>query len=112
MQIYSPWFPRRADNLIATLDLIVAKTSELLVFAFTKNLSDRGNGTVVDVGTLITLSSPGRAQVEWGPDTGIGLKELVRYKFVCHPQTVVVPNPCAVFRMLSPVWFDTVRGPS
>lgn len=110
--MYSAWFPRRRDYLIATAELIAASSAKVDVYVFTKNFKDSGNGTNVNVSTSITLTSPGRAYNEWRPDTGSGLKELVRYKFVCTVQNPAGPNPSALFRMLSSVWFDAARAPA
>lgn len=106
------WSPRRADYVIATVELIAALTASVEVRLFTKNLDFTGNGTNVDVSTLITISSAGRAKAEWGPFTGIGIRELVRYQLKVNPTNPPNANAFAVFRMLTPVWFDEVRVPA
>jgi hypothetical protein len=110
--VYSDWFPRCGDYLIATLELIRANSAKIDVAVLTKNYEDTGPGTIVSAGITIVLSSPGRAYNEWSPSTGIGLKELVRYRFTCTVQSGFGATSSALFRMLSPVWFDAVTAPS
>src|SRR5262245_21183635 len=44
--VYSPWFPRRGDNVLLTLDLIRPPASgKLTVQLFTKDTEDAGTGT-------------------------------------------------------------------
>lgn len=108
--VYSPWFPRRGDNVLATLDLIVITGSgKLKIDLFTKNSEDPGNGRLVDVSgtTNIDTNTVGRTTQEWKSATlSPGLLELCRYKFSWDHG---LAGDRALFRMLQPVWFDTVK---
>lgn len=102
-EVYSDWFERKGDNLLFTADLVAQYQGELTVRVYHKDLDDTSNGTAA--GSPIVLSSAMR-----GSSRALGLKELVRYKFVCvttasSGQTDV---DRVLFRMLSPVWFDKV----
>ncbi len=103
--VLSQWTERRGDCLRATLDLLKTTAGSLTVALFTKASSQAGDGGEVDVTTRIVRSTTGRTTVEWGPRTGSGLKDLVRYQFQVATGTFGI----TVFRMLPPVWFDTVR---
>jgi hypothetical protein len=110
--IYSPWFSRCGDYLRATVDLVASRSIGLRVLAMTKNETSTGDGSVVDVSTLIQIASPGRQTAEWNPSTGVGLRELVRYRFSTYiPSPPLSSDPFVVFRMLAPCWFDAVRNP-
>jgi hypothetical protein len=103
--VYSPWVPRGGDYLRATADLVARHGISLMVQLFTRNLSELGDGVEVDAATTITLPQPGRQTKEWNPATGVGLRELIRYKFTAGSGLL---TGWVVFRMLSPVWFDAV----
>lgn len=96
--VYTPWVPRGGDNLRATLDVVDLGTSgEITVSVWTKNSEDTGDGSDANGSVSITRSSVGRTTQEWEGDA----KEWVRYK-------IVVNGNWVLFRMLEPVWFDTV----
>lgn len=99
--VFSPWFPRQGDNATFTLEVVATNGVELDVQVFTKNVEDPGDGTPV-LGGAIALSAPGISRGAWGPDT---LLELVRYQFVARGEGLWV-----LFRMLPPVWCDSVAG--
>jgi hypothetical protein len=100
--IYSPWFPRRGDNVRCTIDVDAISGATIEVRLFTKNTEDIGDGTDVDATVTLSLAATGRDTDEWPG----GLEELVRYKF-----TVTGTNnyDWVLFRMLPPVWFDAVK---
>jgi len=93
LSFYSPWFPRQGDNLRVTV--------------FTKNNEDTGDGSDADAGTSIVASATGRSTAEWTSGTA-GLKELVRYKYSVQ-STGTGATDWVLFRMLTPVWFNTVK---
>lgn len=106
--VYSPWFECHGDNVRAVLEVIaLSSTQQLSVGLFTKDAEDTGDGTVVDATVRIDASAAGRRIQEWGSLTGIGLKELVRYRFFPFGGS---GSSSVLFRMLSPVWFDTIRS--
>lgn len=106
--VYSPWFARGGDNVICTLDLIqLGGSASIRVDLYSKSQEDTGDGSPVDPSgspVKIEVNAAGRAQAEWSVDTvtsGFNLSELVRYKFT-------VSTSWVLFRMLPPVWFDSV----
>jgi hypothetical protein len=103
--VFGPWMPRGGDYHIATADLVGLDAGATLnVDLFSKNREDTTNGTIVDAGTTIAISTADRGSKEWGPTTGTGLKEIVRYRYEC------TGGDWVLFRMLPPVWFDAVKG--
>ena len=100
--VYGPWMPRGGDLMSITLDLISTNatgTDKLTVEVFTKKKDDSGDGAVA-TGTSIQTNTVGRSQTTYS-----ALNDLVRYKFT--PGGAVSVN--YLFRMLSPVFFDTVK---
>jgi len=102
--VFGPWLEREADNLRATADLIAKDGSNLTVRLYSKDQEDSGDGSEVSATRKITASTTGRKVQEWNPGAGAGLKELVRYKFQCS----TVEGGWVLFRMLGPIWFDTL----
>lgn len=93
--VYTPWFPRQADNAIFTWEIIqqfVGTDVDVMVYA--RNTDESGAGDDI---------SP----VSWGTDgslrfhTFTGLKELVRFKVTGTGGSVA-----ALYRFLTPTWFD------
>lgn len=101
-RVFSPWFPRQGDNAIFTVDVVAISGVTLSVEVFTKNTEDAGNGSPVSPasGSLSGIVDPGAVAATWGPDT---LLELVRYRY-----TVESAGDWVLFRMLTPVWSDSV----
>ena len=106
--VYGPWMVRQGDYLIATADLVHEFDGGVLdVDVFTKSMTDTGNGTNVDSTVKISATIAGRrVAAEWGPHTGIGLRELVRFRFKNRTNA---NSSWVMFRMLRSVWFDAVR---
>ena len=80
------------------------------VEVFTKNQEDVGDGSNADSGgspTNITASAVGRTTTEWYSTGTVGLKEMVRYRFTITGTDV---SDWVLFRMLSPIWFNAVKG--
>ena len=113
--VFSPWFPRGGDYLIASADVSDSSSSSptLTIQVFTKNREDTGDGTDASAttGTKIdyTSGATGIQHDEWPGGTGAsdGIKELVRYKFSVTGGTA---SDWFLFRMLPPVWFDAVKA--
>lgn len=105
VSVYSPWMRREGDYLIATLDAIAITFGSILgsleVRVYHKNTDDPDDGTVLT--GSISVDSVGRSSEEFGP-----LKEMVRYRFTVSATTF--QQEWAMFRMLSPVWFDAVKA--
>lgn len=110
--VYSPWFPRGGDYLRATVEAIKLTAAGLEVRVFTKKQEDTTSGADVDSSASGKIATTGTTagQIithEWGPDTGNGINELVRYEF---KNTASSSSDWILFRMLPPVWFDAVEG--
>jgi len=109
-KVYSPWMPRQGDYIRATLEAVKLTEAGLEVRLFTKSSDDTGAGTEVHSSTKITTSGTTAGQFitqEWGPTTGSGLKDLVRYEF---SNTSTTATDWVLFRMLPAVWFDAVEA--
>ena len=104
VSVYSPWFSRRGDSLIATLDIVAldGAFTTLTVDVFTKNSQDTGDGTNANALVSIVSGSVGPSRATW---EGV-LEEMVRYKFTLREAQ---PN-WVLFRMLEPAWFDAVKA--
>lgn len=104
-KVFSPWMARRGDNLRATAELVdVSGTgATLTVRVFTKKADESGDGTDANASTTISLTAAGRSDAEW---SGNELLDMVRYQFEVGDST----GDWVLFRMLSPVWFDSVAG--
>lgn len=97
--VYSPWFSRRADNALFTLDVVaISASASITVRAFHKNTEDTGDGTLV--GTIATRTTSGRTTTSIA-----GLKEQVRYEYSVGSGT----SKWVMFRMLAPAWYEDVR---
>ncbi len=107
VSVFSPWVSRGGDYVLATLDLVQTNMGSLLgaldVRVFHKNSQDSGDGSQVG-STPISRDTPGRTTTEFGP-----VKELVRYKFTISAIGMEATG-WALFRILSPVWFDAVKA--
>jgi len=68
---------------------------------------DSGDGSDADGGTSIVASATGRSTAEWTSGTA-ALRELVRYQYTVQ-STGIGATDWVLFRMLAPVWFDTVK---
>jgi hypothetical protein len=100
-KVFSPWMERRGDNLRVSAELVAVNGATITVKVYSKSKETPGDGTLVS-GTNIALNSTGRDTKEY-----TGLNELVRYGFECSGST----GDWALFRALSPVWFDSVKTP-
>jgi hypothetical protein len=108
--VFSPWFPRQADMLRVTAELIALSGSPTLTIElYTKNAEDPGNGLPVDEGVEIQLSSPGRSTVEWKTVVSEeGVQQLLRFRYTVT--TGEETQAWALFRLLPACWFDAVSA--
>jgi hypothetical protein len=97
--VYGPWMRRQGDGIRAIGELIAQNTGDVDVTVLTKATDESGDGTAVS-GTL-SLDTVGTVQSQ----EFTGLKDLVRYKFTATGTTAA---HYALFRMLEPIWFDSV----
>lgn len=107
--VYSPWFPRGGCSITATLDVVEIEGDDTIikVEVFTKPSEDAGPGSNADVGTDIQRSGtdgPGRSSETWAGE----VNDLVRYKFDVT-NDMGLPG-WVLFRMLPPLWFDSVKA--
>lgn len=109
--IYSPWFPRGGDSMIATIDVVAINAAQIVVKVFTKSIDDTGDGHNANTSVSISRTGTGRAPAEWLSTPSTGLQELVRYEFTVTEDFVPGGDVAWVlFRMLTPVWFDVVAA--
>jgi len=119
VSVYSPWLGRGGDNLLATLDIIESTSNGLIkVEVYSKNSETAGDGVDAskDATTAINISpsagATGPQSKTWNSeailaDNGtVGLLELVRYRITVTSNDGNLAR--VLFRMLDPVWFDTV----
>ena len=108
--VFSPWFPRQADMLRVTAELIaLSGATTLLVELFTKNAEDPGNGNPVDEGVEIQLTSVGRSTIEWKTVVSEeGVQQLLRCRYTVT--TGEETQAWALFRLLPACWFDAVSA--
>lgn len=92
--------------MLITPEVVAINGATLTIDLFTKNTEDAGDGTNADAGTSISVGGTGRITVEWTSGTAI-LEELVRYRFTVTGSNV---SDWVLFRILPPVWFDSVRS--
>ena len=100
--VYSPWFERVHDNLIAFVDVIALQGMHMDVQLFTKNREDPGDGAQLGTDKIVA-DKVGRVHQEWN-----GVKELVRFKFI--PDGFSTGGDRVMFRMLDAVWVDEVEA--
>ena len=103
--ILSPWFPRGADYMVATVEVAAcdATSTVLTVKVLTKEKDAFGDGTPLTTPSF-TQTNAGRTSVTFGGSTSAaGMKDLVRYSFE------VTTGVWVLFRMLPPSWFDAIK---
>lgn len=109
--VYSPWFARGGDYMIATVEVVqISADITLETTVFTKNSEDTTDGAVVDAAIVIAQTAVGRMDDQWNATTGTGLKELVRYRFTTTTGLEASSLQWVLFRVLPPVWFNATRG--
>jgi hypothetical protein len=110
IKVYSPWFPRQADSIRVTLEVVQINGATIVVELFTKKSEDSGDGTIADSAgapTKITANVIGRTTTEWLAAGTITLSEMIRYRFNVTGASV---SDWVLFRMLAPVWFNSVKA--
>ena len=109
-RLYGPWMLRRGDSVRCTVDVGAISGAPVVdIELFTKNTEDAGDGTNADAAaaTVIVANAIGRQTVEWLSAGNIALKELVRYRYTITGNAV---TDWIIFRMLQPVWFDSLKA--
>lgn len=95
--VYSPWFPKQAENCVFWADLIDKTGSPTLTISvLNKTENATGDGTLNASFTAMTNAGIAQKGVT-------GLLQLVRFKYA------VTGTGTVVFRMLTPVWYDGAR---
>ena len=102
LAIFSPWFPRGGDTGAFTLEVVAISGATITVSVFTKSSETVGDGSNANAGVSLSLTAVNRDTDVW---TGT-LNELVRYRYVVSGET----GDWVLFRMLPPVWSDSVKG--
>jgi hypothetical protein len=100
-EVFGPWMSRGGDHVIATVDLasLDGVGAELYIKLYTKNSEDVGHGSLLS-GSLDS-SIAGTKSLLFS-----NTKELVRYHFTVPKGAA--DGSKALFRMLAPVWFDSL----
>ena len=94
--VWSPWFPRGADNGVFTYELIdTGASATLTVAVFHKNTDETGPGADTSA-SWADVDSNTNFQAAKVTD----LKEMVRFKYTAATSWVL-------YRMLTPQWFET-----
>ena len=108
--IYSGWSSRQGDYMRATVEVVGISSANctLQTTLYSKDSEETTDGAVVDAAVVITQTATGRSTEEWGPSTGTGLNELVRYRFKVTQSGGALE--WVLFRVLPPVWFDAVKA--
>ena len=109
-RLFGPWMTESPRLGMMTVDVgAISGPAVVEIELFTKNTEDAGDGTNADAmaATMIVANAIGRQTVEWFSAGNIALKELVRYRFSV---TGNAQTDWILFRMLSPVWFDSVKA--
>ena len=107
-QLFSEWFPRGGDNAWFTVEIIEksAGGSNFFVFAYTKALETPGDGIQISTPAILATTA-GIHTLLWQPPSSFS--ELVRYGFGFQATTGGATE-WAAFRMLDPIWFDTISA--
>ena len=97
-KVFSPWFPRGADNAVFTYESIkTVGSATLTITVVHKNREDTGNGTSAgDTWTAVAGSA-------FKTQTILQLKELVRFEFELTSSS---GDAFCLYRMLAPTWFN------
>ena len=103
--VWSPWMKRGGNNIRVTVDLIANTTgTEVQIELFDKKSEDAGDGNPVDASNVIKTSTVGQSVGAWS-----GLEDLVRYK-ISADKAGGSDSDYVLFRMLTPVWFESVNA--
>ena len=98
--LWSPWFPRAADDAIFTYEEMVNDGGTLVVKVFGKDTEEPGDGTEVTGSSFSQISGTNFYKTA----VVAGMPELVRFRYELTRDEA---DPASVlFRMLSPTWFD------
>lgn len=98
--LWSPWFPRTADDAIFTYEEMVNDGGSLVVKVFGKDSEEAGDGVEVTGGAFAQLG----ATNFYKTSVVAGLPELVRFRYELTREESAQAS--VLFRMLSPTWFD------
>jgi hypothetical protein len=103
--VYSPWMSRGGDNVIFSLDLVDKSndTLQVQVKAFTKNTEDLP-GAETELST--SIATTGTDLKVFSAQQDGEAKEQVRFEFKLIG--TFTATDWALFRMIQPIWFDTV----
>jgi hypothetical protein len=108
--VFTPWFPRQGDVVRVTAECVVVSGATLTIRLFGKNSDDPGDGTDLDSGTTIALSTPGQVSAEWknpSPPTLGVVKQLVRFKLSVAGSNA---TDWILYRILPACWFDALTA--
>ena len=105
IKVFSPWFPRAADNAIFTYEkIVVVGSPTLLVNVVEKSKDDPGNGTATSATFSAILGT------SFFKATGEDLKELIRFQYELNAGEGGVE--AILYRMLAPTWYSDAAIPA
>jgi hypothetical protein len=96
LTVYSPWFPRLANNATFLVQTVARSGATCTVTIQTKLASDSETGNITDKGNTIVCNATGVASAR-----NTDLMELVRYKYVI---TGTYDTDWIHFLVLEPQW--------
>ena len=107
MDVYSPWFPRKADMLRVTAECVALQgEATVTIQLYTKKYSDSGDGELVDENVEIELDAPGRVTEEWKTVVAQqGVEQLLRFRYTVSGSE---DDEWVLFRLLPATWFDAL----
>lgn len=105
--VYSPWMPRGGDNIIFSLDLVDKSSDplQMTVRALTKNTEQLPADEVPLTTQIVTT---GTSSDVFTVQQDGEVKEQIRFEFKLSG--TIVAGDWALFRMLQPIWFDSVNA--
>lgn len=102
-KVFSPWFPREADNAVFSYEQIKLTGDAFNVKVYHKNTEDTGDGS--DTG--VSFSQIGSTDIY--STTATGLKELIRFSVEVTGDWSG-GSKFVVYRMLAPTWYNTIKA--
>ncbi len=98
--IFSPWFPRQADVVRCTVEVVaLIGDAKAALQAYTKKAEEAGDGAAIN--PTVDLDAVGRITFEIEDP----ILDLVRFKFTGNAGST---GDSMLLRLLSPIWFDAI----
>jgi hypothetical protein len=101
--VYGPWFSRGGDNAEFAVEVIAMDATDLTTVFVTKNRDESGDGDAIATRVIENTAAGVQRDTVVASDA---MKELVRYKFTVTGAS----GKWVLFRVLAPVWYDSVKA--